>query len=76
MNEGMEKDPNNIVPDDMAGFTKVRSEKYALMGDETFLQMNASDNCKISLASERFYKSGFGLAFPEGWPYKDHFNLA
>ena len=76
LNKGMEKDPNNIASTEAAALAKVRSEKYALMGDETFLLMNATDNCKISLARERFYKSGFGLAFPEGWSYMDHFNLA
>ena len=36
--------------------------------------MNASDDCRISLIKENFYKMGFGLAVPEGWPYKKYFD--
>ena len=74
MYKAIRRNPDNIVQRSDEGFTKVRMEKYAFIGDETMLLMNASDNCRISLINEKFYKSGFGLAFPERWPYKGYFD--
>ena len=73
---GIMSNPSNVLSwvngDD--GLAKVRLEKYAYIDDSTFLAMNASDDCSISLIKERFYKMGFGLAVPEGWPYKKYFD--
>ena len=69
------KDPDNLmVANDEIGFEKVRSEKHAHIDDETALLMNTLNDCQISLIDERFYKTGYGLAFPEDWPYKACFD--
>ena len=77
LHKGIMKDPDNlIVAGHEIGFEKVRSEKHAHIGDETALLMNTVNDCQISLIDERFYKTGFGLAFPEDWPYKKYFDEA
>ena len=68
------KDPKNFVSRTSEGLEKVHTEKYAYITDETGLRMNASDNCNLVVIGERFYPSGFGLAFPEKWPYKKYFD--
>ena len=70
------KDPDNlIVAHDDIGIEKVKSEKHAHFGDETGLLYGVND-CQLSLIDERFFKTGFGLAFPEDWPYKEYFDGA
>ena len=73
--KGITSDPSNILhwPDD-DGIDKVRLEKFAYIDDGTWLATYALDNCRVSLIKERFYKMGFGLAVPEGWPYKQYFD--
>ena len=69
------KDPDNLmVANTNIGFEKVRSEKHAYIADVTDLLMNTVNDCQISLIDERFYKTGYGLAFPEDWPYKEYFD--
>ena len=53
-----------------------RSEKHAHIADVTALLMNTVSDCQISLIDERFYKTGFGLDFPEDWPYEKYFDEA
>ena len=75
MHKDIMKDPDNrIVASHVIGLEKVRSEKHAHIGDENDLLMNAGNDCGISLIGERFYKTGYGLAFPEDWPYKKYFD--
>ena len=74
MYEMIAEDPNNNVRHNPAGLAKVRTENYAFISDVTYLLNNATDNCRVSLINERFYKSGYGLAFPKGWPYKKYFD--
>ena len=71
---GIKSDPGNIVKTGDEGFTKVRTEKYAFIGDMTFLSANATDDCNLTFIKETFYKVGFGFAMPEGWPYKKYFD--
>ena len=71
MFKAVQEDPDNIVQGSAQGFAKVLSENYAFITDETLILRNVSDNCRLSPISEKFYKSGFGLAFPKGWPYKE-----
>ena len=69
------KDPDNlVVANDNIGFEKVRSEKHAHISDVTDLLMKTVNDCQISLIDERFYTTGFGLAFPEDWPCKKYFD--
>ena len=71
------KDPDNlIVASTDIGFEKVRSGKHAHISDETDMLMNPQNDCQISLIDERFYKTGYGLAFAEDWPYKEYFDKA
>ena len=74
INSKIQSDPSNVVQNGDEGFTKVRTEKYAFMDDVTYLAMNASDNCNLALIKDRFYKTGLGIAVPEGWPYKKYFD--
>ena len=67
-------DSSNIVQNGDDGFVKVRTENYAFIDDATYLAMNASDNCNLALIKDRFYKTGFGIAVPQGWPYKKYFD--
>ena len=62
--DNMMKDPNNIVPTNELSFEKVRTEKFALIRDETMSMMNTRDDCMIRFIKEKFYKSGYALAFP------------
>ena len=73
--EGMQRDPANFVPSIAAGLPKVRQEKYAYILDETYLAMNSSDDCSLSLIKEKFYETGFGFAVPENWPHKKYFDV-
>ena len=75
MYEAIQRDPANNVPSFEVGFDRVHSENYAIIADETKLLMHAKDNCDLMLINERFYKSGFGLAFPENWPYKKYLDV-
>ena len=69
------KDPDNLmVANTYIAFEKVRSGKHAHIADETDLLMYTVNDCQISLIDERFYKTGYGLAFPEDWPYKEYFD--
>ena len=74
--ENMMKDPKNIVPTNELSFEKVRTEKFALIRDETMSMMNTRDDCMIRFIKEKFYKSGYALAFPENWIYKKYFDNA
>ena len=74
IHDGIQLDQSNIVDTQNAGFLKVRTENYAYIHDETLLMINASDDCSLSLIGEHFYETGFGLAVPNGWPYKKHFD--
>ena len=74
IHEGIESYPDNVVPTADAGFIKVREEKFAFISDQTMLMINASNDCTLTLIGERFYETGFGLAVPEGWPYKKYFD--
>jgi hypothetical protein len=53
---------------------RVKTDNFAWISDETELLMCGKENCDSILIHERFYKSGFGLAYPENWPYKKHFD--
>ena len=66
--DGIMSDPSNIVTWESNPFDKVENEKFAFISDSTFLQRQAARNCNMSLIAERFYKTGFGFAVPEGWP--------
>ena len=68
------KNPRNIVPKFEIGVERAKSQKYAIMGDETALHLVAAGDCQISVIDEKFYKSGFGLAFPEDWIYRKYFD--
>jgi hypothetical protein len=65
---------SNLVRNIDFGIAQVQSENFALIADATELLMKQKDNCDMMLIDERFYKSGFGLAFPENWPYKKYFD--
>ena len=69
----IQDNPDSVVQSVNEGFAKVRSEKYAFITDETTIA-RISEDCSIALITEKFYKAGFGLAFPEGWPYKKYFD--
>ena len=71
----MRKDPSNLVSPFTIGLVKTRTEKYAFIGDTTYLAINASDDCSLSLIKERFYNSGYGIVVPQGWPYKKYFDF-
>ena len=72
----MASSPGSIVQDSAAGFTKAKHEKFAYIGDKTFLEANSVDDCDLTLIKEEFFKVGFGLAVQEGWPYKKYFDNA
>ena len=57
-----------------AGFRKTTTENYGFIGDKTYLGSYAAAHCELTLLPVEFYKTGFGLAFPEGWPYTEYFN--
>ena len=71
---GITSDANNLVIENADGIKKVAYEKYAFISDVTILETEISNDCSISLIKERFYKTGFGLAVPEDWPYKKYFD--
>ena len=57
-----------------AGFRKTRTENYGFIGDKTILDSYAAAHCDLTLLPVEFYKAGFGIAFPKGWPYTEYFN--
>ena len=74
MYQGIISDPENIVDQFSEGMEKVRTEKYAIMSDSTYLKMEARDDCSLKLIKEKFYTTGFAFVVPEDWQYKQDFN--
>ena len=72
--DGIMRDPNNVVSTTKVGYTKVRHENYAFISDVTPLSKNASNDCRLTLIREKFYRSGYGIVVPDGWPYKKYFD--
>ena len=55
------------------GFAKVKNEKYAYIG-ETSTRLKRLNDCTIAEIKEEIFRSGYGLVFQDGWPYKKYFD--
>jgi hypothetical protein len=47
---------------------------YAFIGEKAALQAAANGRCDVGFIHEEFYKSGFGFAAQNQWPYTKYFN--
>ena len=66
---------NNLKLTGDEGLMDLRQRNdYAVINDATWLRTQLANDCDISLIRETFYKTGFGLALPEGSPYKKYFD--
>ena len=57
-------------------FKRVKNGTYAYITDKTYLRLKSLQDCNLTVIDEEFFKSGFGLALQDGWPYKKYFDLA
>ena len=63
------------APNNPAAFERLMNGgHYAFIDDKTSQIRDIKDNCQLAMIGEQFFKSGFGLAFPEGWKYKKYFD--
>ena len=71
---GIENRKDSIVANQAEGLGKVRSERYGYIGEKTPMLTDVSTDCTLAFIREEFFKSGFGFAMPEGWPYTKYFS--
>ena len=72
--QGVMSDPDNLVRDSEAGVKKTMHEKYAFIGETTYLQLTVSKNCQLSMIKEKFFANKHAFVIPHGWPYKKYFD--
>ncbi|ELU14506.1 hypothetical protein CAPTEDRAFT_192796 [Capitella teleta] len=72
--KGIKTDQDNLVSSIAEGVNKTLSEMYAFIGEKAALKVAINERCDISFIEEEFFKSGFGFAMPEKWPYTKYFN--
>ena len=70
--------PDSLASTTTVGVRKMFSDdpKYVAMSDQTSLLVKArrEDRCDWAFMPEVFYPTGFGLALPEGSPYREMFS--
>ena len=53
---------------------KILTEKYAYISDVRYMQTLAQADSRLGIIKEKILMSGFGIAVPDGWPYKKYFD--
>ena len=71
---GITSSTSNFVSSVQEGINKTQSEKYAFIGEKTALLSASAGSCDLGFMKEEFFKSGFGFAMKEGWPFTKYFD--
>ena len=56
------------------GINRSLSDTYAFIGDKTAILTASAGYCQLDFMKEEFFKSGFGFAVRDGWPYTKYFD--